>query len=101
MQTCRVRQQLYERAGDSNTRQPGTGTECTSEFDKVDAAAWDGILGEFGDASLYQTWAYDEVRHGEAKLGHFVLKRSSTIVSAGQLVVVRVPMLGAGLAYMR
>lgn len=85
----------------AEVRHPSTGPEYTAEFDRLDATTWYGILGQFCDANIYQTLAYDEVRYGEDKLSHFVLKRSGTIVSAGQLVLVRVPMLGAGVAYMR
>lgn len=75
--------------------------EYTAEFDTFDAAAWNKILERFDDANIYQTWSYDAIRHGEARLSHFVLRRSRRIVSAGQLVVVKIPLLGTGAAYMR
>jgi hypothetical protein len=73
----------------------------SAEFDTVDATTWSDMLDRFDDASIYQTWSYDAVRHGEGRLSHFVLKSCGTIVSAGQLVVVKVPLLGTGVAYLR
>lgn len=73
----------------------------TTEVDSVSRAQWAAILGHFADASLYQTWAYESVRSGEARLSHFVLRDRGRVVAAAQLRVVRLPMLRFGVAYVR
>lgn len=75
--------------------------EYTAEFDALGSAEWAKILDRFDDANIYQTWSYNAVRHGEGRLSNFVLRFLGRIVSAGQLVVVKIPSLGTGAAYMR
>ncbi len=62
---------------------------------------WDAILAEFQDANLYQTWPYAAVRWGGKNLSHLVLKDGSTVVGAAQVVLVKLPVLRGGLAYVK
>ena len=62
---------------------------------------WDSILTEFQDANLYQTWTYAAVRWGGKNLSHLVLKDGPTVVGAAQVVMVKLPVLGGGLAYVK
>lgn len=62
---------------------------------------WNELLPSFDDASVYQTWAYGAASWGERQLSHLVLQRDGEPVAAAQVRVVRVPLLGSGVAYVR
>lgn len=70
-----------------------------AEFHKLPAEAWDRILRGFSDATIYQTHAYGSERWGSRKLEHVLLKDSGHVVAAAQVTVARLPMTGAGVAY--
>jgi hypothetical protein len=59
------------------------------------------MLAGFADANIYQSWAYGAVRWGEDQLSHLVVLRDCLPVGLAQLRIVRVPFLGAGIAYIR
>jgi len=69
--------------------------------DAVDEAAWYKALSTFDDANIYQTWAYGAVLHGERSTRRLVLRRHGDIAALAQVRVVRVPLLPAGVAYVR
>jgi lipid II:glycine glycyltransferase (peptidoglycan interpeptide bridge formation enzyme) len=69
--------------------------------DQVGETEWESLLPLFADASLYQTWAYGAVRWGQSKLSHLVLRRDGEVVAMAQLRIARLPVLPAGLAYLR
>lgn len=71
------------------------------EIDRVNQADWDRLLEGFADASLYQTWGYGAVRWGGQNLGHLVLRNGPEIAGLAQLRIVRAPLIGAGVAYLR
>jgi lipid II:glycine glycyltransferase (peptidoglycan interpeptide bridge formation enzyme) len=71
------------------------------EIDTVDEARWHHLLEDFNDANIYQTWSYDEVRGGRDNISHLVLKKNSDAVAAAQARVLRLPLIGAGIAYVR
>ena len=71
------------------------------ETDGVDEAAWYGTLDLFADANIYQTWAYDEARCGRGNISQLILKRNDEVVAAAQARIVKVPLIGAGVAYIR
>lgn len=73
----------------------------TAEFDAIDERKWYEIIDHFDDSNIYQTWSYDAIRHGEKNLSHLVLRSSSRIVAAAQTIIVRLPLLGLGAAYIR
>jgi hypothetical protein len=72
-----------------------------SEVDTVDELAWCQILGQFDDANIYQTWSYDEVRCGRDKISHLLLKKNGHIVAVAQARIVTIPLIRAGIAYVR
>lgn len=74
---------------------------CAVEIDRVDEHAWHCILGMFEDANLAQTWSYGAARWGGGNLSHILLKRDGEIVAAAQAVIRRVPLVGAGMAYVK
>lgn len=76
---------------------PAYEVECR-RFEKSE---WDTILAGFRDANLYQTWSYAGVRWGEEKLSHLVLRDRGTVVGGAQVVLVTLPMLRGGLAYVK
>jgi hypothetical protein len=71
------------------------------KVDGVSEAEWSSWLSEFDDASIYQTWAYGAVSWGEAQLSHLALMGSDGPVALAQLRLVKLPVLGAGVAYLR
>jgi hypothetical protein len=73
----------------------------TAEFDQVGREEWYKIIKEFTDANIYQTWCYDAVRCGEGNISHFVLTKGEKIVAAAQARILRLPLLGLGIAYIR
>lgn len=73
----------------------------TIQVDQQTPATWSSLVDEFADASLYQTWAYGAVSWGEKHLSHLVLRRGNEVVAAAQLRVLRTPVVGCGVAYLR
>ncbi|HQV33404.1 MAG TPA: hypothetical protein PKV71_16075, partial [Calditrichia bacterium] len=69
--------------------------------DQTDPAQWDLLLDLFKDASIYQSRPYGEVRWGKAQLSRMVLEHQDQPVAIAQLRIVKVPMVKAGIAYLR
>lgn len=91
-------------------RKPGSPTEENSidtvshadvKVDGQTSDSWNAVVNRFEDASIYQTWAYGAVRWGERQLSHLVLHREGEILAAAQLRIVKIPILPAGIAYLR
>jgi len=78
-----------------------SGDHYSSEFDRCSKDDWYRTIDRFSDANIYQTWSYDAVRCGERNLSHFVLRSGSEVVAAAQARLVKVPLLGIGVAYIR
>jgi hypothetical protein len=66
------------------------------EVDGVDEARWYSVLKDFDDASIYQTWAYDEVRAGRDNISHLLLKKDGEVAAAAAAVAAEVPRGGCG-----
>lgn len=73
----------------------------TVQVDGQTAESWSDILAQFADASIYQSWAYGAVRWGTSHLSHLVLRCDGQILGAAQLRIARLPLLPAGIAYLR
>lgn len=67
--------------------------------DGVDGEQWHDIVGLFSDATIHQTGSWGKYRWGEDKLSRIVITEGGDIVAAAQLVVVTVPIFGAGIAH--
>jgi hypothetical protein len=78
-----------------------TASTFTTSVDQVTEAEWNGLLSQFADASLYQTWAYGAVSWSEKTLSHLLLKSGGQVVGMAQFRIVRVPLLSSGIAYLR
>lgn len=65
------------------------------------ADSWDGVISGFGDASIYQTYAYGAVRWGRRHLSHLVMSKGGKALAAAQVRIVRTPILPVGVAYVR
>jgi hypothetical protein len=72
-----------------------------TRIDGVTESEWNSLLDGFADANIYQTWAYGAVSWSEKQLSHLVLQRDGIPLAVAQLRVVRVPLLGSGIAYLR
>ena len=73
----------------------------TAEVDRIAEAEWSQLLPRFDDASIYQSWSYGAVCWGEGQLSHLLLKRAGAVIAMAQVRIVRLPVLGKGIAYVR
>lgn len=78
-----------------------TAAPITVQVDRITAAEWSSLLGDFDDASIYQSWAYGAVHWGERQLSHIVLRRNSCVAAMAQVRLVQLPLLEKGVAYIR
>lgn len=75
--------------------------EMTVEIDQVGEREWNQLLPQFADATIYQSWAFGAVCYGEKQLSHIVLRRGKVAVAMAQVRVVQLPIVKAGVAYVR
>ncbi len=71
------------------------------QVDSQTPHSWDEVISQFRDANIYQTWAYGAVRWGARNLSHLVIRRDGRVMAAAQLRIARLPLLPAGVAYLR
>jgi lipid II:glycine glycyltransferase (peptidoglycan interpeptide bridge formation enzyme) len=69
------------------------------EVNTISQDQWYRIINDFSDASIYQTWSYDEIRFGKNKISHLIVKEGDRIVAATQVRIVKIPILRIGIAY--
>lgn len=69
--------------------------------DSTSSAEWSTHLHAFADASIYQSWAYGKISWGEAQLSHLLLKRDGAVIAMAQARIVKLPVIGLGVAYIR
>jgi len=69
--------------------------------DRIRREEWSALLPQFADASVYQTWEYGAVCWGDKQLSHLILKDAGNVVAMAQVRIVRVPVIGSGVAYVR
>ncbi len=69
------------------------------EFSHFEENEWEKIVSQLQDSNLYQTSSYDQVRYGKKQVSQMLIKRRIKVVSAAQVRIVRVPILGYGIAY--
>lgn len=70
-----------------------------AEIDIVDESRWNGFLGLFDDATLYQTWAYGKIKVKASKLSHVILWHQNELVAMSQVRIMKLPLLSSGIAY--
>ena len=73
----------------------------SAHVDQVSPSEWAKLLARFDDASIYQTWSYGTVCWGSRQLSHLVLKRAGEPMAIAQVRLVRLPLIGKGIAYVR
>lgn len=73
----------------------------TMSVDQITETEWSKWLPRFADASVYQSWSYGSVCWGKNQLSHLVLKENGTVLAMAQVRIVRLPVLGKGIAYVR
>ncbi len=84
-------------ASDHNSNEMRWETECR----QLDHDEWDAVVSRFQDANLFQTWAYAAARWGEKRMSHLLLKDAAGVVGAAQVVLIKLPGLRGGLAYVK
>ncbi len=73
-----------------------------AEFGQFPQDQWDELAGGFDDANLYQSWSFETARGApRQRVVHLLLRREAAAVAAAQVRVVRLPLLGLGIAYCR
>jgi hypothetical protein len=72
-----------------------------AEFGFLGKNEWYDLMDWFDDANLYQALSYDLVRYGRKCLAHMVLKKNGISVAAAQAVIIQVPAISIGIAYVR
>jgi lipid II:glycine glycyltransferase (peptidoglycan interpeptide bridge formation enzyme) len=70
-----------------------------AEVDQIERTEWSELLSRFEDAILYQTWSYGALRWGVDNISHLVLRREGEIVAAAQSRIMKLPVMGRGIAY--
>jgi lipid II:glycine glycyltransferase (peptidoglycan interpeptide bridge formation enzyme) len=75
--------------------------DYTSEIDCTSEQAWCGILQDFDDANIYQTWSYGEVTSGARNISHLTLRKNGQIIAAAQVRIAKIPLLRFGIAYVQ
>ena len=73
----------------------------TAQIDSITESEWSDLLLRFDDASIYQSWSYGAVCWVGSQLSHLVLKRGEDVVAMAQVRLIRMPVLGKGVAYVR
>jgi hypothetical protein len=73
----------------------------TMEVDRTADGAWDRIVAGFADANYDQTSAYTDTRWGRERISTLVLREGGRPVACARVVIVRPPLLRAGLAYVK
>ena len=73
----------------------------TAQVDTVDEAAWTGVLRQFDDANIYQTWPYATVIGGRRNASYLVVHKDGEVAAAAQVRIAKVPLLKLGIAYVR
>lgn len=86
-----------DKNGSSGIKLVSEGYDC--EIDSVCKDEWSDLMLQFDDANIYQTWPYGMIRWGEQSLNHFVFKRNGKVVGLAQVSVKKLPVVGAGVAY--
>jgi hypothetical protein len=71
------------------------------EFGRHTSAAWHDIIVKFDDANLYQTWSYDITKVGQDNVDHLVLRKGKDVVAAAQIRIIKLPVIGNAIAYIR
>jgi hypothetical protein len=69
--------------------------------DQVKEGEWNALVDSFADANFYQTWAYGAISWGENQLSHCVVRVAGHTVAIAQLRIVKLPVVRAGIAYLR
>jgi lipid II:glycine glycyltransferase (peptidoglycan interpeptide bridge formation enzyme) len=72
-------------------------------IDNITKTQWQNYAKDFADYSIYQTWAYQEVRAQMAKqqLSRFVIKDGTQAAAMGQMRIMHVRPLGLKIGYVQ
>ena len=72
-------------------------------IDDISEALWQTYAQDFADYSIYQTWAYQQVRAETAgqQLSRFVVKDGQQVMTMGQMRIMNVRPLGLRIGYVQ
>jgi lipid II:glycine glycyltransferase (peptidoglycan interpeptide bridge formation enzyme) len=72
-----------------------------STWQEVSPTEWYALLAQFEDATIYQTRSYGACHWSPKQLRSLALHRNGRVLALAQLRMVRLPLLGKGIAYLR
>lgn len=75
------------------------GREFRIEVDTASEADWNELIAGFADATVYQTWGYNQERAGKHGISNLRLFAGPTLVGAALVRLVKLPVVKGGMAY--
>lgn len=76
-------------------------TDLAVEVDAIAPEAWDRIAADFDDSTYDQTACSARTQWGARRVSSLLMRRAGTPVAGAQVVVVKLPLLGRGIAYVK
>jgi lipid II:glycine glycyltransferase (peptidoglycan interpeptide bridge formation enzyme) len=86
---------------DEMTKRQELAAGYTYEVNRVEEREWCGLLEQFDDTNIYQTWSHAAVISGAQNLSHVVVKKNGEVIAIVQARIAKVPGLRLGIAYIR
>ena len=68
------------------------------EIDNIDQNAWDNLLTQFDEATIYQSWCFAARSGKDSNASHIIMKEEERIVGCCQITLKRLPLLPIGIA---
>ncbi len=84
---------------DNKPLNPNVGNACSVQVGSATNAEWSNVVQCFEDVTLYQTWAYGSAHWGAEAIEHVVFRRNGEAIGCAQARIMKVPLVGWGLAY--
>jgi hypothetical protein len=85
----------------TSPRGPNAADRYEATAEPVDPIRWERLVSGFADAAYDQTNAYGAHLWGQRKLDHIVLRRDGAVAAAAQVLLLRTPLFGRGVAYVK
>jgi hypothetical protein len=79
----------------------GAPARISVDVDRASDAEWDALASRFADVSYDQTSAYSDAKWGNDRTSTLVVREDGRPVAAARVVLLRPPVLRAGLAYVK
>ena len=67
--------------------------------DSLEREQWNELVSLFDDATIHQTWSWGELCWSNKQMSNLVVYEGEEIVAAAQVIIVSLPVIGAGIAH--